>query len=235
MPMAGLALTQHLACGHVQRREQRRGTVALVVVGDPFDVSQAQGQQRLTALQGLDLTLLIDAQDHRMVRRVEVQPHNVAHFIDEEGVGGQLEMLLEVRLEPESLPDAMDRVLGLATLFGHAAHGPVSLVLRRRLQGLVDDLGHLLVRDGPGCPRTPETVPGHAATACRQERRLERFLGLSHRLRARPALSRHLPESRLKLLLFGTHSNDCGDSTPPEASFFSTIAPLRPISATRRP
>ena len=130
MPMAGLALTQHLACGHVQRREQRRGTVALVVVGDPFDVSQAQGQQRLTALQGLDLTLLIDAQDHRMVRRVE----------------------------PESLPDVMDRVPGLATLFGHAAHGLVSLVLRRRLQGLVDDLGHLLVRDGPGCPRTPLVI-----------------------------------------------------------------------------
>ncbi len=158
MPMAGLALTQHLACGHVQRREQRRGTVALVVVGDPFDVSQAQGQQRLTALQGLDLTLPIDSQDHRMVRRVEVQPHNVAHFIDEEGVGGQLEMLLEVRLEPESLPDAMDRVLGLATLFGHAVHGPVSLVLRRRLQGLVDDLGYLLVRDGPGCSRTPLVI-----------------------------------------------------------------------------
>ena len=38
VPVAGLALGDHLPCGHVQRREQGCGAVADVVMGDALDV-----------------------------------------------------------------------------------------------------------------------------------------------------------------------------------------------------
>ena len=50
---------------------------------------------------GLDLGLLVHAQDQRPVRRVEVEPHNIPHLLDEEGVRRQLEGLGAVGLQRE--------------------------------------------------------------------------------------------------------------------------------------
>ena len=61
MPVSGLAPAEHLPVGDVLRRGQRRGAVANVVVDDPFRVARTQGKHRLRALQGLTLTLLINA------------------------------------------------------------------------------------------------------------------------------------------------------------------------------
>ena len=63
MAMARLARGQHSAVEHVQRRKQRRGAMALVVVGDAFDIAEAHWQHRLRALQRLALALLVNA-DH---------------------------------------------------------------------------------------------------------------------------------------------------------------------------
>ena len=59
--MTGLTLGHHFARGDVQRREQGRCAVPLVVVRNPFHVPQSQGQQGLTSFQCLDLTLLVHA------------------------------------------------------------------------------------------------------------------------------------------------------------------------------
>src|SRR6478672_8506654 len=67
--MARHALADHRAGLHVrlhrhrgdEAREQRRGAVALVIVRAPLDLPRTHRQQRLRAIEGLDLALLIDA------------------------------------------------------------------------------------------------------------------------------------------------------------------------------
>ena len=85
-PVAAVALANHLAGPGVQSSEQGRGTVAHVIMGVPFGLARAQGQKRSGAVQGLDLGLLVYAQDQRPVRRVEVEPHNIPHLLNEEGI-----------------------------------------------------------------------------------------------------------------------------------------------------
>lgn len=106
--MPALALGEDLALSDVQRREQRGRPVSDVVVRDPLDIAQPEREDRLRAIEGLDLTLLVDAQHDRVIRRVEIEPDDIAHLLDKERVGGQLEMLLAVGLEPKGRPDAMD-------------------------------------------------------------------------------------------------------------------------------
>ena len=83
VPMALLALGQDAAVGDVQGREQRRGAMAHIVVGDAFDAAQTHGQHRLGPLEGLHLALLINAQNQSMVWRIEVQADHIAHLLDE--------------------------------------------------------------------------------------------------------------------------------------------------------
>ena len=59
--------------------------MAHVIMGAPLHLARAQGQQRPGAVQGLDLGLLVHAQDQRPVRRIKVESHNVPHLFDEEG------------------------------------------------------------------------------------------------------------------------------------------------------
>ncbi len=66
-----IALSQHLAGQHVQGREQGGSAVPLVIVSDTLDVTEAQRQQRLGALQRLHLALLIHAQHQGIVRRIQ--------------------------------------------------------------------------------------------------------------------------------------------------------------------
>ena len=60
-PMARLTLRYDLSALDVERRKQGGRAMAFVVVGYPFHIAQAQRQQRLSALQGLDLALLVYA------------------------------------------------------------------------------------------------------------------------------------------------------------------------------
>src|SRR6185436_2071297 len=49
------------SCLHVESGKQRRGAVALLVVGTTLNLAGSHGQQRLRAIQRLDLALFIDA------------------------------------------------------------------------------------------------------------------------------------------------------------------------------
>jgi hypothetical protein len=55
---------------HVQRGEQRSRAVALVVMGAPLSLSRTHRQQRLAAVERLDLRLFINAQYQSTIRRV---------------------------------------------------------------------------------------------------------------------------------------------------------------------
>ena len=91
MTMAGFALGDDRAVEHVEGSEQRGCAVALVVVGDAFDVAEPHGKHGLGTFEGLDLAFLIDAKHHCLVRRIEIKPDHVAQLLDEEGIGRKLE------------------------------------------------------------------------------------------------------------------------------------------------
>ena len=69
---ADAVLRSH-AGGDVQRREQSRRAMAQVVMRAPLGHAGGQRQDRLGAIQGLDLALLIHAQHHRLGRRIQIQ------------------------------------------------------------------------------------------------------------------------------------------------------------------
>ena len=71
----------------VQGGEQRGRAVALVVMAAPLDLPRPHRQQRLSAVERLDLRLFIDAQHQGAVGRVEVEPNDVAHLVHKQRVG----------------------------------------------------------------------------------------------------------------------------------------------------
>ena len=58
-------------CGD-EGSKQGGGTVAFVVVRAPLHLSRAHRQQRLSAIKSLNLALLVDTDDQRLVRWAEV-------------------------------------------------------------------------------------------------------------------------------------------------------------------
>lgn len=89
MAMPWFALREHLPRGHIECREQRRRAMPHVAVGDAFDIPQAQQQEWLRALQRLKLAPFINTRHQRVVRRIEIQAHDIPHFVDEERIGGK--------------------------------------------------------------------------------------------------------------------------------------------------
>lgn len=84
VPMAWLALGDHAAIGHIERRKQGGGAVPIVVVGYAFDIAKPHRQHRLAAFEGLNLALLVDAQNQRIFRWIQIQPDHIAHLLNEE-------------------------------------------------------------------------------------------------------------------------------------------------------
>ena len=108
MAVPRLAWGDDFAALHIEGGEQRGRAVAQVVMRDAFEVAHAHRQDRLGALQGLDLALLVDAEDQRLVRRIEVEPHDIAHSIHEERVVRELEGFAAMRLQSEQPEKPMD-------------------------------------------------------------------------------------------------------------------------------
>jgi len=71
------ATAEHGAVEDVQRREQRRGAVTLVVMGHGAAFAGLERQAALGPVKGLDLGLLVDRQHDRMGRRVHVEAGDV--------------------------------------------------------------------------------------------------------------------------------------------------------------
>ncbi len=99
--MTAVALADHSSAGCVERGEQRGGSVPLVVMGAQLWLTGPHGQQRLGAIEGLDLGFLVDTQHKGLVRRIEVEAHDVSDLVDEQRVRGELEGLAPMRLKPK--------------------------------------------------------------------------------------------------------------------------------------
>ena len=148
-PMPLMKLRDHLAGLRVERGEQGRRAVPFVVVGPAFHLARLHRQQRLRAVERLDLRLLIDAEHGRMRGRIQIEADDIADFLDEQRIVRQLERLAPMRLQPERVPNAADRHVTQADRFRHVARTPVRRPARRRFQRANDHLLDLLVGNRP--------------------------------------------------------------------------------------
>ena len=108
MTVPALALGQHLAVGNIEGGKEGGRPMPFVVVSDSLNISQAHRQQWLSPVQGLDLTLFVDTQYDRILRRAQIEADNVTDFFHKERVGRQLEVPLAMGLQAKRLPDAVD-------------------------------------------------------------------------------------------------------------------------------
>ena len=125
------------------------GVVASAALGRAW----AHGQQRLRRSSACNLRFLVHAQDDCTLRRIEVEPDNVAHLLDKQRISRELEGLLPVRLKGEGIPDAPHRVLCQPEFLRQGARRPVGRTSWLRLQRTGDDFvtcSSLSVRGGPG-------------------------------------------------------------------------------------
>jgi hypothetical protein len=95
-----------------------------IIVSAPLHLAGPHRQQRLRAIQGLNLGLLIHAEHQSPSRRVQVQSHDVSHLLDEQGVPRQFEGLAAVGLQSEGAPDPADGTLAHSATAGHQPSAP---------------------------------------------------------------------------------------------------------------
>jgi len=115
----------------IERREQRRCAMTLVVVGHGAGASLLHWQPRLGAVERLNLALLIDRQDNGVVGRVDVEADNIVQLGRKLRIGGQLELAHPVRLETMSTPYPLHRADADPGRFRHRRTGPVAGRRRR--------------------------------------------------------------------------------------------------------
>ncbi|CAB3775311.1 hypothetical protein LMG29542_08693 [Paraburkholderia humisilvae] len=144
--MTPMQFANDFARGDVQRCEQCGRAVAHVVVRASLRDSRGQRQHGLGAVQGLDLALPVHAQHHGLEWRVQIQPDDIAHLVDEKWISGELEGLLPMRLQSEGTPDPRH-----SHLAGHCSRAPVSRAHGHGFERACDDRIHLCVPDRPRC------------------------------------------------------------------------------------
>ena len=88
------AVIEDLAGSDVESGEQVGGPVALVVMGHRARPARFHRQRRLGAVQGLALGLLVEAEYHRPLRRIQIQPDNVDKLLLKAGISGDFERVL---------------------------------------------------------------------------------------------------------------------------------------------
>ena len=88
--VSGLAFMDDFPGGDVQGRKQGGRAVSGIIVGDAFEISHAQRQYGLGAVQGLNLTFFVHAQYQGLIRRVDIKPYDVTDLLDEKLVIGKL-------------------------------------------------------------------------------------------------------------------------------------------------
>jgi hypothetical protein len=78
-------------------------------VGAPLRHARHHRQDRLLAVERLDLGLLVYAENECAVGRRQIEADDVTGLVDEQRIARQLEGLRAVRPQPERRPDAPDR------------------------------------------------------------------------------------------------------------------------------
>src|SRR5215472_2971767 len=136
--MTVIAHADHRAVGHIQRRKQRGCPMALVIVSHRSAAALLQRQTRLGAVQGLDLTLLVDTHHDRVLGWIQIEPHDVFQFLGETLILANLEALQKMRFQPMGVPDAAYRCLTDAHFDSHSPGTPMTGIGRFGLRRLTN-------------------------------------------------------------------------------------------------
>jgi len=139
--------------GDIECSKQRGRTMPHIAVRAPFRNTRHHRQDRLLAIECLDLAFLIDAENKGSVRWGQIKADDVAYLVDEQRIARQLECLAAVRLQAERRPHSADRGVGKARVRSHRADRPVRRVGRRRTQRSLDHGRNLIVVDGARASR----------------------------------------------------------------------------------
>src|SRR6478672_5805819 len=163
MSMARHASPDNLAIQHVQRCEQCGGAVALVIVGHGTGTPLLHGQSWLSAVEGLDLALFVDAGHQRPAGWIEIEPNHVLHLGREVLVARDFERFDQMRLEPVLTPYPLDTAVGEPCRRSHAVQAP-GRIRRLRMQRHVTTFltfagANGLTRDGGSHPSTDRPFP----------------------------------------------------------------------------
>ena len=62
--------------------------MANAVVDRSFHVAQTHRQDSLSAIEGLNLRLLIDREHNRLIRKVQIKLHHIKYLFNKEGIAG---------------------------------------------------------------------------------------------------------------------------------------------------
>ncbi len=152
--MSSMSLTDDLAGRDVKCGKQRRGAMSSVVMSPTLGCARTHREDRLSAVQRLDLALLVDTEHERSFGWAQVEADNVSYLLDKLRVVGESEGLGSVRLQTEGVPDPQDARIADAAGGGHAAGTPMSGITWSRFQSLHDNSLDLLVTNLPGSTRS---------------------------------------------------------------------------------
>ena len=159
MPMAWIAFADDAAFRHLQRRKQRGGPIAFVVVRKGAAPAGLEGQPRLRAIQRLNLALFIDTQHHGVLRRRQIHPHHIRQLFQELGIAGEFEAFRPMRFELVLLPHPLNRVLADAPRTRQGASAPMRRALGLGLQRRLDNPGHRCLAIIGFAPPTGRNLP----------------------------------------------------------------------------
>src|SRR5579863_5658333 len=129
MPVAGMTLGDYGAGFYVEGGKQGGRSVPPVIVSPAFRKTGPERQNRLCTIQRLDLALLIDAENQRSIRRVQVPADDIADLRHKGGVCTEFEGLHAMRLQMVAAPETMDRRRAHPLSTGHRADAPMSRIL----------------------------------------------------------------------------------------------------------
>ena len=147
--MTLMKLRDDLTGLRVERGEQRGRAVPIVVMCAALHLAGPHRQERLRAVQRLDLGFFVDAEYRRVLRRIQIQPHDVTHLFHEQRVGRQLERLAPMRLQAERTPDPIDGHATQVQRLGHVPGAPVRGPARRGFERSNNHLLDLVIGNRP--------------------------------------------------------------------------------------
>ena len=95
-------------CG-LQGGVERERPVADVLEAVSLGAAGRQRQNGIAAVEGLNRGLFIDAEDGRMLRRIQIQPDDLRRLLLEIGIGRSQVALQSMRLQAGPFPRALDQ------------------------------------------------------------------------------------------------------------------------------
>ena len=126
MAMTSGGMSKDLAREIVEGGKQGDRSVTVVIVGLGADMTLAQGQTGLTALEGLTLALLIATEKQSAIRRMEIEAHHIPELLFKGQILGKFEALEPMRSDCVSRPQTLHARFAQAGFPRHRAHAPGS-------------------------------------------------------------------------------------------------------------